>query len=48
MLSDPQKSKINDTKYQVYVFDKMCSRKNSYLLNGDKVKLFSRDKPEIF
>ena len=41
MLSDPQKNKINDTKYQVYVLNKMRSRKKHLIF-------FLKKKDQIF
>ena len=47
MLSDPQKNKINDTKYQVYVLNKMClyfsRQKTSYLFFKKNIKSFSQE-----
>ena len=46
MLSDPQKNKINDTKYQDYVLNKMClffSKKTSYLFLKKNIKSFSQE-----
>ena len=47
MLSDPQKNKNNETKYPVYVLNKMCiffsRKKTSYLFLKKNIKSFSQE-----
>ena len=45
MLSDPQKNKINETKYQVYVLNKMRSRKKHliFFFKKKNIKSFSQE-----
>ena len=47
MLSDPQKNKINETKYQVYVLNKMClfflEKKHLIFFLKKNIKSFSQE-----